>query len=98
MENQQDNLKNFSQLKQMMDPKNRPHILRSMLAMGNKEMFETLFDADQVDLQIDGPDYLAVSKTPLNFDLVRNLLWTQRHHPAALAERRVISKPTSECK
>ena len=62
MENQQDILKNF---KAMMEPKNRPHILRSMIATGNKEMIESLLDQDQVDLQIDGPDYLAVSKPPL---------------------------------
>lgn len=93
MENQE-YLKN---LKAMMDPKNRPHMLRSMIAMGSKDMFETLLDQDQVDLQIDGPDYLAVSKTPSNFGLVRNLLWTQRHCPAPSAERRVSSKPTSQC-
>jgi len=71
MENQQDYLKH---LKAMMEPKNRPHILRTMIATGNKEILESLLDQDQVDLQVDGPDYLAVSKKLVNFGLVRNLL------------------------
>jgi hypothetical protein len=45
-----------------------------MIATGNKEILESLLDQDQVDLQVDGPDYLAVSKKLVNFGLVRNLL------------------------
>jgi len=56
-----DYLKN---LKQMMDPKNRPHILRTMIAVGNKEILETLLEQDGVDLQIDGTDFMAVRKKP----------------------------------
>jgi len=54
-----DYLKN---LKTMMEPKNRPHILRTMIAVGNKEILETLLDQDGVDLQLDGSDFMAVRK------------------------------------
>jgi len=56
-----DYLKN---LKQMMDPKNRPHILRTMIAVGNKEILESLLEQDGVDLQIDGTDFMAVREKP----------------------------------
>jgi len=54
-----DYLKN---LKTMMEPKNRPHILRTMIAVGNKEILESLLDQDGVDLQLDGSDFMAVRK------------------------------------
>lgn len=61
MEDNMDYLKN---LKQMMDPKNRPHILRTMIAVGNKEILESLLEQDGVDLQIDGTDFMAVREKP----------------------------------
>lgn len=65
----------------MLKNKNFLPMIRLFISMGNREIVESTLEF--ADLNLEGPDYLAVRYTIfLNFLLVRNLLRLKRHYLA----------------